>query len=57
MLVYSKDVTLKYSSNHLAGLYPGLTETDIQNVLDNTLRAVGLEPFFDIVLFGELVRF
>jgi hypothetical protein len=53
MLVYSKDVTLKYSSNHLAGLYPGLTEMDIQNVLDNTLRAVGLEPFFDIVLFGE----
>ncbi|KAE8555812.1 hypothetical protein EYB25_000510 [Talaromyces marneffei] len=34
-------------------LYPGLTETEIQNVLDNTLRAVGLEQFFDIVLFDE----
>ncbi|EED22917.1 xaa-pro dipeptidase app, putative [Talaromyces stipitatus ATCC 10500] len=34
-------------------LYPGLTELDIQRVLDNTLRAVGLEPFFDIVLFDE----
>ncbi|PCG90428.1 Creatinase [Penicillium occitanis (nom. inval.)] len=34
-------------------LYSGLTETEIQNVLDNTLRAVGLEPFFDIVLFDE----
>lgn len=40
-------------SNPLPGLYPGLTETEIQNVLDNTLRAVGLEPFFDIVLFGK----
>lgn len=26
---------------------------EIQEVLDNTLRAVGLEPFFDIVLFGK----
>lgn len=46
-------VTFKYCSNLLAGLYPGLTETKIQNVLDNTLRAVGLEQFFDIVLFGK----
>lgn len=45
--------TLKSSSNPLSGLYPGLTETEIQEVLDNTLRAVGLEPFFDIVLFGK----
>jgi Xaa-Pro aminopeptidase len=36
----------------LEGLYPGLTETDIAIALDNALRAAGLEPFFDIVLFG-----
>lgn len=35
-----------------AGLYPGLTENDIAVALDNALRAVGMEPFFDIVLFG-----
>ncbi|XHF98533.1 hypothetical protein AWENTII_002081 [Aspergillus wentii] len=34
-------------------LYPGLTESEIAQVLDNTLSAVGLEPFFDIVLFDE----
>ncbi|KAJ5746840.1 uncharacterized protein N7511_008536 [Penicillium nucicola] len=34
-------------------LYPGLTETDIAVALDNALRAAGLEPFFDIVLFDE----
>ncbi|KAJ6078271.1 hypothetical protein N7467_008024 [Penicillium canescens] len=34
-------------------LYPGLTETDITVALDNALRAAGLEPFFDIVLFDE----
>ncbi|RJE24002.1 Metallopeptidase family M24 [Aspergillus sclerotialis] len=34
-------------------LYPGLTESEITEVLDNTLRAAGLEPFFDIVLFDE----
>lgn len=34
-------------------LLPGLTEDDVMQILDNTLRAVGLEPFFDIVLFEE----
>lgn len=34
-------------------LYPGLTENEIATVLDNTLRAAGMEPFFDIVLFGQ----
>lgn len=33
-------------------MYPGLTENEVAEVLDNTLRAAGLEPFFDIVLFG-----
>lgn len=31
----------------------GLTENDVMAVLDNTLRAAALEPFFDIVLFDE----
>lgn len=48
----STNATLRHYSDSLTGLYPGLTETEIQEVLDNTLRAVGLEPFFDIVLFG-----
>ncbi|KUJ21223.1 Creatinase/aminopeptidase [Mollisia scopiformis] len=34
-------------------MYPGLTEDEVMEVLDNTLRAAGLEPFFDIVLFDE----
>ncbi|KAF7595231.1 hypothetical protein BBP40_006977 [Aspergillus hancockii] len=34
-------------------LYPGLMESEIALVLDNTLRSAGLEPFFDIVLFDE----
>lgn len=34
-------------------LTPGLTEDDVMQVLDNTLRAGGLEPFFDVVLFDE----
>ncbi|CZS90002.1 probable xaa-Pro dipeptidase [Rhynchosporium agropyri] len=34
-------------------MYPGLTENEVMNVLDNTLRAAGMEPFFDIVLFDE----
>jgi len=34
-------------------LTPGLTENDVASVLDNTLRAASLEPFFDIVLFDE----
>jgi Xaa-Pro aminopeptidase len=33
-------------------LYSGLTEDQVMEVLDNTLRAAGMEPFFDIVLFG-----
>jgi Xaa-Pro aminopeptidase len=33
-------------------LYLGLREEEVMKVLDNTLRAGGLEPFFDIVLFG-----
>jgi Xaa-Pro aminopeptidase len=36
----------------LKGLFPGLTESDIASALDHALRAAGLEPFFDIVLFG-----
>jgi hypothetical protein len=35
-------------------MYAGLTENDVAEVLDSTLRAAGLEPFFDIVLFGRL---
>lgn len=31
----------------------GLREDEVRSVLDETLRAGGLEPFFDIVLFGE----
>ncbi|KZF21063.1 Creatinase/aminopeptidase [Xylona heveae TC161] len=34
-------------------LTPGLTESEIIEVLDNSLRAIGLKPFFDIVLFDE----
>jgi Xaa-Pro aminopeptidase len=34
-------------------MYPGLTENEVMDVLDNTLRVAGMEPFFDIVLFGE----
>lgn len=34
-------------------MYPGLTENEVTEVLDNTLRAAGFEPFFDIVLFGK----
>ncbi|RMJ28986.1 Metallopeptidase family M24 [Aspergillus sp. HF37] len=34
-------------------LYPGLLESEIADVLDNTMRAVGLEPFFDLVFFDE----
>ncbi|KAK0101455.1 hypothetical protein ONS95_006627 [Cadophora gregata] len=34
-------------------MYPGLTENEVMQVLDNTLRAAGMEPFFDIVLFDE----
>lgn len=34
-------------------LTPGLSEDDVTKVLDNTMRAAGLDPFFDIVLFDE----
>jgi Xaa-Pro aminopeptidase len=34
-------------------MYPGLREVEVKGVLDETLRAGGLEPFFDIVLFGK----
>ncbi|KAH6681895.1 xaa-pro dipeptidase [Halenospora varia] len=34
-------------------MYAGLTENEVIEVLDNTLRTAGLEPFFDIVLFDE----
>ncbi|CAG8981734.1 hypothetical protein HYALB_00013942, partial [Hymenoscyphus albidus] len=34
-------------------LYPGLTENEVMEVLDNTLRVAGMDPFFDIVLFDE----
>ncbi|KAI9831312.1 MAG: hypothetical protein M1819_005086 [Sarea resinae] len=37
----------------IQGLYLGVTESEVQAVLDETLRAAGLEPFFDIVLFDE----
>jgi Xaa-Pro aminopeptidase len=33
-------------------MYSGLREVEVAGVLDETLRAGGLEPFFDIVLFG-----
>lgn len=34
-------------------LIPGLREDDVAQVLDNTLRFAGLEPFFDVVLFDD----
>jgi Xaa-Pro aminopeptidase len=34
-------------------LVSGLTENEVAEVLDSTLRAASLEPFFDIVLFDE----
>ncbi len=36
-------------------LVPGLKEEEVQGVLDDTLRAGGLEPFFDLVLFGSFL--
>jgi Xaa-Pro aminopeptidase len=36
-------------------MYPGLREEEVASVLDETLRAGGLEPFFDIVLFGKIL--
>lgn len=37
----------------MTGLYPGLTENQIAEALDSALRAAGMDPFFDIVLFDE----
>lgn len=34
-------------------LYRGVTENEVAMVLDNTMRAAGLDPFFDIVEFGK----
>jgi hypothetical protein len=34
-------------------LYPGVTETEVRDVLDDTLRAADFELFFDIVEFGK----
>lgn len=34
-------------------MYAGLTENEVMEGLDNTLRVAGMEPFFDIVLFGR----
>jgi Xaa-Pro aminopeptidase len=34
-------------------LYEGVTENDVAEVLDDTMRAAGLDPFFDIVEFGK----
>jgi Xaa-Pro aminopeptidase len=34
-------------------LYLGVTENQVRDVLDDTLRAAGLEPFFNIVEFGK----
>lgn len=34
-------------------LVKGLTENEVADVLDDTMRAGGLDPFFDIVLFGK----
>ena len=38
-------------------MYPGLTENEAINILNDTLSAAGLEPFFDIVLFGASLFF
>lgn len=35
------------------GLVPGVTEDEVTAILDNTMSAIGFEPFFDIVLFEE----
>ncbi|KAL9621255.1 MAG: hypothetical protein Q9160_004276 [Pyrenula sp. 1 TL-2023] len=35
-------------------LKPGLSEEDVRQVLDETLGAGGLTPFFDIVLFAQV---
>jgi Xaa-Pro aminopeptidase len=37
----------------LLGLTIGLTEDEVMHILDNTLRSIGFDPFFDIVLIEE----
>ncbi|CAI6299986.1 unnamed protein product [Periconia digitata] len=34
-------------------LYRGVTENEVVEVLDNTMRAAGMDPFFNIVEFGK----
>ncbi|KAL6706738.1 hypothetical protein ACN47E_005280 [Coniothyrium glycines] len=34
-------------------LYPNVTENEVASVLDDTMRAGGLDPFFDLVEFGK----
>lgn len=34
-------------------LYVGVTESEVAEVLDDTIRAAGMDPFFDIVEFGK----
>lgn len=34
-------------------MVPGLTENEVMAGLDSTMRAGGMDPFFDIVLFGK----
>ena len=34
-------------------LYEGITENEVAEVLDDTMRAAGMDPFFDIVEFGK----
>lgn len=34
-------------------LYEGVTENEVADVLDDTMRAAGMDPFFDIVEFGK----
>lgn len=34
-------------------LYEGVTEDEVAEVLDDTMRAAGMDPFFDIVEFGK----
>lgn len=34
-------------------LVPGLTENQVMEILDNSMRSIGFKPFFDIVLFEE----
>lgn len=34
-------------------LYPGVTESEVAEVLDDTMSAAGLTPFFDLVEFGK----